>query len=520
MTLTRRRVLCLVAALPLLFPALPCAAALDVPTTERKALDLADLAAGSGLTPPLDTAATPFPDTEYLRAYRALHAVGLVDPLGEKLDREARAQADGALHLETLVPRVTLRGYALRGNDERTLPHAGGDTLGGGFTSLTAASGAASWGTHVAAAYELQLTQNGTDVDYLTKRLYAKGTLGKWSLKLGRDTVRLGPGYHGSLLLDDNAQPFDLWEVRTDEPVYLPWFLEKLGGFRITVFNGFLSDSNPSAPDSRYGSGVGATKDPRLFGMRVSYHPASWLDLGVSRTAMYSGQGRETYDTVKDWWELLTATHENVQSGDEDRYNNDQYAAYDLTLWLPFVNGLGPLRAGKLYGERAGTDFRANWKNDKGTGGWFPIKLKSIGFLVGGYLSTAVTDFRAEYAETDPDWYHHGEYPQGYSYRGRPLGHAMGGDAKSVFFQVARYLAPDWRVQAALNVEKRGVSLPSTEKRTELGAGLETSQWPLFGFPLTAKLDVLWSHVNDALDEADRGNRNEFYLGVSAAADF
>jgi hypothetical protein len=509
----RRRVFVLATAL-LLAGALPAAALVDVPAAERRTQDVVDLASGSGLTAPLDVSSTPFGDAEYLRAYRALHAVGLVDPLGEALDREATARADGKLHLETLVPAVGLKGYFLGGVEERALEHSGGLTLSHGFNSVLSASGSASWGTHLGGAYELQLNKHGADFDYLTKRLYLKGTLGKWSLKLGRDTVKLGPGYHGSLLLDDNARPFDLWEVRTEEPVFLPWIFEKLGGWRVTVFNGFLSDSNPSTPDARYGSGVNAIQDPRLFGMRLSYHPTLWLDLGFSRTVLYSGKGRETYDTVKDWWELLTASNENVYAGQSHKYDNDQYAAFDATLWLPFLRDLGPMKAGKVYWEHGGTDFNAPWSS--GGGGRFGLLRTSN--LAGLYLSTAVTDLRCEYARIHNAWYRHGQYPQGYTYQGLPLGHHAGPDSKDLFVEVARYLGPEWRLALSGDYEKRGLNQPAVEGRTELGLGLETYSFRVFGAPLTGRLDLSATRVTDPLDDPGTGKRNEWYLGLGVEA--
>ena len=159
--------------------------------------------------------------------------------------------------------------------------------------------------------------------------------------------------------------------------------------------------------------------------MRLSYHPTRWLDLGISRTALYGGKGRETYDTPRDWWELLTAVHENVDPGDNERYDNDQYVAVDVTVRLPLLNGLGPLRGGRIYWEYGATDIISRWQGEN-TGKWEPFQMNRVANLGGLYLSTALTDLRFEFAETDPSWYRNGQYPQGYTYRGRPLGHPMG----------------------------------------------------------------------------------------------
>ncbi|GAB4274480.1 MAG: hypothetical protein Kow0092_29910 [Deferrisomatales bacterium] len=507
-----------IAAFAALAGAGPAHALLDVPTSERRALGVVDLASGAGLARPVDSAVFPFDDRAYLEAYRALRRKGLVDPLGERLEAMATARRDGRLHLEFLRPRWTLRGYVLgRDAERRVIYHTSADTLRDGFNGFLSADGAAFWGEHLAGAYEVQLQQSPGDWHYRTKRLYVKGVWGKWSLKIGRDAERLGPGYHGSLLLDDNTRALDLWRVRTEEPLFLPGRLARIGGFRITLFNAFLSDEDPEAPDPRYGNGLNPVEDPRLLGFRLSYHPTSWLDLGLSRTVLYSGKGRETYNTPKDWWKLFTAEDENVDPGESDRYDNDQYAALDVTVRLPVLNGLGPLKAGKVYWEYAGTDIISWWQGES-TGGIEPFKLDDVANLGGLYLSTARTELRVEYAQTSEAWYAHAQYPQGYSYRGNPLGHHMGGDARNWFFELARYLGRRWRATAALDVEERGRSLPLEEERVELSFGLEALGLRALGVSLDGSLDFLLADVDAPLDDPDREDRTELYLGIGLRA--
>ncbi|MBE0617533.1 MAG: hypothetical protein IH608_06365 [Proteobacteria bacterium] len=497
----------------------PAVALLDIPTSDRRALAVSELASDSGVSRPLDTAALPLDDTRYLEAYQALRDRGLVDPTGERLARMARARADGGLHLEFLRPVWELRPYYLSSDaDSRVLYHSSGDVLDAGFNAFFSASGAAFWGEHVGGAYELQLQERPGDWSYRTKRLYVKGVWGKWSLKVGRDAERLGPGYHGSLLLDDSAPTMDLWRIRTEEPLFLPWGLQWLGGFRFSLFNAYLSDQPSGTPDPRYGEGVNSVHDPRLLGMRLSYHPSSWMDLGFSRAAFYGGKGRETYDTPKDWWELFAATNENVgETVFDERYDNDQYAALDVTLRMPFLNGLGPLKGGKVYWEYAGTDLTASWQGDDTA--FLPFRLRHISNLAGVHLTTAVTDFRFEWAETDSAWYNHSQYPQGYTFQGLPLGHHMGGDARDWFFEVARHFGTDWRAILSLDLEERGRSLAEEEDRSEWGLALEARRLRLAGVPLEARLDFLFADITSALDDPERDDRSELYLGLQLKAE-
>ncbi len=495
--------------------AFPAQALVDIPTSDRQAREVTELAESAGVARPAGLAQGPVDDERYLEAYRELKLRGLLAPYGERIQGWAAARRDGRLHWEPLRPLLRARVYAAgEGVTDRVLPHSSGDALDRGLTAFLSATGAAFWGDRVGGLYEVRGRVSGGNTNIRVKRLYLKGMWGAWSLKVGRGAERLGPGYHGSLLLGDSAPTYDYWRIRTERPLFLPGRLAGIGGFRFTLFNAYLSDDNPEAPDPRYGSGKEGVHDPRLLGMRLSYHPTRWLDLGISRTALYGGKGRETYDTPRDWWELLTAVHENVDPGGDERYDNDQYVALDVTVRLPLLNGLGPLRGGRIYWEYGATDIISRWQGEN-TGNWEPFQMNRVANLGGLYLSTALTDLRFEFAETGPSWYRNGQYPQGYTYRGRPLGHPMGGDARSWYLQISRYLGREWRAAASLDLQERGRSLATPEHRAEWGLTIEARRIPFLPFGAEGRIDALAAKVGAPLDDPDREDRFETYLGAS-----
>ncbi len=494
-------------------PAARAASLTDVPATDRRAVEIADLASSSGVARPVDLYALPVGDEALADAYRALRRRGLRDFRGERVLGAAEARRGGGLHLETLVPELELRTYwASDGADGRVLYHSAGDRLSPGLNAFLSGAGTASWGEHLGAGYRVQAGRAGGDLDGKVKRLYLKGVWGKWSLKVGRDSERLGVGYHGTLLLDDNAPPLDLWRVRTEEPLFLPGRWSRLGGLRFTLFNGWLDDDTPEPTDRRFGTGEDPIPNPRLLGMRLSYHPTSWLDLGATRTILYSGDGRHQYTSPKDWWKLLTAVDENVTDGDHT-YDNDQYMTLDVTVRLPILNGVGPLKGGKLYWEHGGTDLNAPWQGD----GWglMIVDLVRTSDLVGGYLTTGVTDLRVEYARTHKGWYRHGQYPQGYTYRGVPLGHHLGPGGEDWFAEVARHFGPGWRASVAVDLEERARDLDTQEDRTELQVAVEALDLAVLGVPLRARVEALTARVENALDTDDREDRTETYVGLT-----
>ncbi|MEW6215709.1 MAG: capsule assembly Wzi family protein, partial [Nitrospirota bacterium] len=74
------------------------------------------------------------------------------------------------------------------------------------------------------------------DKDLIAKRAY--GVLGFLGLEftVGKDSQWWGPGYHGSILLSNNAEPMTMLRLTNPQPVLLPWIFKYLGLFRFTVF--------------------------------------------------------------------------------------------------------------------------------------------------------------------------------------------------------------------------------------------------------------------------------------------
>jgi len=270
---------------------------------------------------------------------------------------------------------------------------------------------------------------------------------GKWYLEAGRESLWWGPGRHGALLLSDNARPFDLVRFGNEEPVLLPGFLSRLGPVRIEAF---LTRLEEDRDISR----------PFLAGGRASICPLPWLELGVSRTAMFGGEGRSvTWTTIRD---AVTGHGEN-KPGDP----GNQLAAIDWRLSVPWK-----AQPFEFYGEFGGEDE---------AGGFFCRKAYLLGFYLPRLGPSPAFDFRVEYADTYLDghhdhpriWYTHGTYSSGYTYERRVIGHHMGTDARDLYFELGWYPARSARIWASLDIEERELSSSDPEERNEYAVGLE-----------------------------------------------
>jgi hypothetical protein len=281
------------------------------------------------------------------------------------------------------------------------------------------------------------------DTDLVMKRGYGVLRFSGLDLQIGKDSQWWGPGYHGSLLLSNNPEPFTMVRLANPHPVLLPWIFKYLGPFRFTFFTTKLEEDRNDVPE------------PYLWGMRLNFKPHPCIEIGLQRTALLGGEGRS--EDLKTWWKSFTGKGENETGSGA----GDQRAGIDLKLtfplkWQPF----------QVYAEAAGED----------EAGGLPTKWAHI---TGIYLPRLFTfdklDFRAEYAKNHvaghPNvWYNHHIYTDGYRYKGSIIGHHMGTDSKDTFMGLS-YLVPEkeGKLSVFYDREEHNLSGSIRERKTEFG---------------------------------------------------
>ncbi len=293
---------------------------------------------------------------------------------------------------------------------------------------------------------ELRLAEGSGDLAY--KKAYLVYDFG-WDLVLGKDSQWWGPGYHGALLLSNNAEPFTMVRINNAEPAVLPWVFKCLGPFRFTFFVTSLEKNRADV------------SEPYLWGMRLNFKPHANIEIGLQKTAMLGGRGRP--DDLKAWLKSFGALdeHEAGESG-------DQRAGYDIKVTFPFSSQ--PLQ---IYMEAAAED----------SVGIRPVQWAYIyGIYLPRILSLERLEFRYEWAETydrhEPSsWYTHHIYPEGYTYKDRIIGHHMGTNSRDNFLELS-YRIPERnaRISLAYDIEEHEISTPVREKKdgtfVKIDAGL------------------------------------------------
>ncbi len=239
---------------------------------------------------------------------------------------------------------------------------------------------------------------------------YAAMVLGNWMLHAGYIDRWWGPGWEGSLILGSNARPIPSVTIERNysDAIDHPW-LHWIGQFRVAATMGQLEGSRDDAPDARF------------FGARITWKPHPRVEVGISRSAQWCGEGRPC--GVDTFWDLLTG-NDNDQPLEEQPGN--QMAGFDARWSLPFA----PIA---VYGQMIGED--------------------EAGFLPSQYLGLFGVEFtggfgdrswraHVEYADTacsfydsNPNFgcaYRNVIYSDGYQYYDRSIGHSLDGDSEQV----------------------------------------------------------------------------------------
>lgn len=234
--------------------------------------------------------------------------------------------------------------------------------------------------------------------------------LGNYSLSVSTMQRWWGPGWDGSLILSNNARPmpsvtFDRVFTDAFETKWLSW----LGPWDLSVMFGQM-EKERHIPNTRF------------FGLRFNFRPIPSLEIGLSRTAQWCGDGRPCdFETFID----LLLGRDNAEPSEIEDEPGNQLAGMDFR-WSPSFIGF-PIA---LYGQLTGED----------ESGGFPSRYLAQGGLeISGYIWNKWSyRWYAELAGTSCDVlnediyncaYNHDIYETGYRYRGRTVGHSADNDS-------------------------------------------------------------------------------------------
>jgi len=249
--------------------------------------------------------------------------------------------------------------------------------------------------------------------DWRADGSYIGVNFGNYMLSAGLMERWWGPGWDGSLILSTNARPIPTVTLERNytDPFKTKW-LSWIGPWRASIAMGEMESHDVAVPNVKF------------FAARVNFKPRPWLEFGLTRTAQWCGGDRTcNWDTFVD---MVLGDDNQVTEGEVDTQPGNQMAGYDMRLRSPW--------------QKLPLAFYTQWIGEDEAGG-FPSKfLGQFGLESWGATGFGSWRARFEYSDTtcvftqeQPEYncaYRNVVYPQGYTYRGRILGHSMDNDSR------------------------------------------------------------------------------------------
>jgi hypothetical protein len=240
---------------------------------------------------------------------------------------------------------------------------------------------------------------------------YVSRLWGNWAITAGAIERWWGPSWESALVLSNAARPVPSISIQrnTSEPFDIA-LLRWLGPWQYVGFVGQLE-------------GDRIVKNAKLVGGRFNFRPLRWLELGISRSAQWGGEGRaENFDSFTD---LIVGEREPA----------NQMGGLD---WR--ASWSTGLLSAELYGEFVGEDhFRilsSRGMATLGAAASFSIKATDVRL----YVEAADTQAKSPRSGAYSYAYEHDIYQTGYRYRGRPIGASVDNDAKASHLGLQVYI--------------------------------------------------------------------------------
>ncbi len=303
------------------------------------------------------------------------------------------------------------------------------------------------------------------DADAKLDGSYLSLVLGNWVFSAGEIERWWGPGWQNSLILGTNARPtpgvsLQRNQAKAFETPLLSW----LGPWTFETFMSQLESDR-------------AVSEALLWGFRVTLRPFSALEIGLTRTAQWGGEGRpQDWSTFGDL--LLGRDNRGDDGIEQSNEPGNQLGGFDWRLSGTFWGDTGLGFYGQWIGEDEATGAPSRYVYLMG------VDASVVGPVVHQRFSLEFSDTTAEgYKGNGSDLpnyaYEHGIYSSGYRYRNRSLGASTDNDSRMLTFSHDVYAADDhqfsWSVsRVELNRDGIDRALPGG---STVGYGQRTDLW-------------------------------------------
>ena len=234
---------------------------------------------------------------------------------------------------------------------------------------------------------------------------------GNFILGIGNFDRWWGPSHHASLILSNYSKSSPGVFIRSLEGFTSPLpIISSFGKLNFSFFANQLESNR-------------FIKNPFLIGGRLSLNPVNGLTIGLTRSIMFGGEGKD--NSLKALWDSIRGDA-SYMKGKSDVNIDNELAGFDLKYSFSIKELVW-----SIYGQYIGED---------GTDYWPWRTFYSLGTE---WIFTNKNMFRSislEYYDTfyygvdtgDDLIYEHSRYKSGYRYRGDPIGAFIDGDSEYI----------------------------------------------------------------------------------------
>jgi len=249
---------------------------------------------------------------------------------------------------------------------------------------------------------------------------YLAAKPGNWIIGAGAIERWWGPGWESSLVLSNNARPVPgLWLSRNQS--YAPeWrWLSWVGPWHFTTFIGQLERDR-------------AIADARLLGARFTFMPLTGLEVGLSRTAQWAGEGRPSnLRSLKDLAVGNTNQTHRLSAG-------NQLGSIDVRYGFPIGT-----QSMAFYVQMMGEDEAGAFPAKKSYLGGMDWTTNLLSRSQRWYIEASDTTSDSLFGNNNYNiTYEHSGYRTGYRYRGRNIASTYEGDATTVSGGLFHFAGP------------------------------------------------------------------------------
>lgn len=248
-------------------------------------------------------------------------------------------------------------------------------------------------------------------------------------LSFGRQSNWWGPGESSAMVMTNDITPLYMLKFDVAEPITLPWIFKYLGPVRYQMYMAKLK-------------GHLYPRQPYLHGEKVSLMPTPNLEIGLTRTTVWTGFGRGW--TTGRFLRTYFSVGDNPNSSNPLIDPGDRRGGLDVRYKFPGLRNTLTIYMDSFVDDDPSPLAAPN------RAAFHP------GFYVSHLPGLAKLDFRAEAAYTDlptePNnhgffFYTNGNYLDGYTQKGLLIGDWVGREGKGGQLSSTYWLAPDRTVQ-------------------------------------------------------------------------